>query len=192
MLFQGQEFAASTPFLYFANHGPELAKLVREGRSKFLSQFPALALPETQRRIPDPGQASTFESCKLDFSERASHAAAYALHCDLLALRRKDAAFRNAQSVGGVDGFVLGENAFGIRLFGGDAGDRLLLVNLARQLVLHSVPEPLFAPPEGRTWRMIWSSNEIVYGGDGTPPVESEDGVTIPAECTVVLSPAPT
>ena len=32
MLFQGQEFAASSPFLYFADHNPELAKLVAQGR----------------------------------------------------------------------------------------------------------------------------------------------------------------
>ena len=40
MLFQGQEFAASSPFLFFADHVPELAALVREGRSTFLHQFP--------------------------------------------------------------------------------------------------------------------------------------------------------
>ena len=40
MLFQGQEFSASTPFLYFADHKPDLAKLVRQGRCEFLSQFP--------------------------------------------------------------------------------------------------------------------------------------------------------
>src|SRR5206468_2776701 len=32
MLFQGQEFAASTPFLYFADHNPDLARLVAQGR----------------------------------------------------------------------------------------------------------------------------------------------------------------
>ena len=34
MLFQGQEFAASTPFLYFADHNPDLAKLIEEGRQR--------------------------------------------------------------------------------------------------------------------------------------------------------------
>jgi maltooligosyltrehalose trehalohydrolase len=191
MLLQGQEFAASARFLYFADHVPELAKLVQQGRSEFLSQFPTLALPEAQRRIADPCQASTFESCKLDFSERTTNAAAYALHCDLLELRRKDATFRDAQTLGGVDGFVLGECSFGIRLFGAEADDRLLLVNLGSQMTLSAVSEPLFAPPEGQIWRTKWSSNEIAYGGDGTPPIESERGVVIPAECTVVLSPAP-
>ncbi|HXE53055.1 MAG TPA: malto-oligosyltrehalose trehalohydrolase, partial [Tepidisphaeraceae bacterium] len=35
MLFQGQEFGASSPFVYFADHHPELAKLVRKGRGEF-------------------------------------------------------------------------------------------------------------------------------------------------------------
>ncbi len=43
MLFMGQEFAASNPFLYFADHEPELAKLVCQGRCTFMSQFPSFA-----------------------------------------------------------------------------------------------------------------------------------------------------
>jgi len=42
MLFQGQEFGATTPFLYFCDHKSEISKKVREGRSKFLAQFPSL------------------------------------------------------------------------------------------------------------------------------------------------------
>ena len=42
MLFQGQEFSASAPFLYFADHDPELAEAVRKGRAEFLTQFPSI------------------------------------------------------------------------------------------------------------------------------------------------------
>jgi maltooligosyltrehalose trehalohydrolase len=187
MLLQGQEFAASSPFLFFAHHDTELAKLVREGRATFLTQFPSLALPETQRLLDDPGSPSTFESCKLDFSEREKHAAAYALHRDLIALRRTDPAFRSAQRAGNVDGFVLNEQAFALRVFGEEAGDRLLIVNLGRQLHFDTISDPLFAPPEGAAWQKLWSTSDAVYGGDGTPPVESERGVDIPAECAIVL-----
>src|SRR6185312_3631444 len=38
LLFQGQEFAASSPFLFFADHKPELAAMVREGRARFVTQ----------------------------------------------------------------------------------------------------------------------------------------------------------
>ena len=40
LLFQGQEFAASAPFLYFARRGEELDPLIRKGRHEFLTQFP--------------------------------------------------------------------------------------------------------------------------------------------------------
>ena len=94
MLFQGQEFAASAPFRFFADFSPEMAALVREGRAKFLSQFPSIASPEMIARLSDPTDAHTFEQCKLDHAERASHAEAYALHRDLLRLRREDPVFQ--------------------------------------------------------------------------------------------------
>ena len=94
MLFQGQEFAASSPFFYFADHNAELAPLVRRGRAEFLSQFPSLACPAMQSRLPDPGDPRTFEQSKLDFSERQQHAETYALHRDLLKLRRQDPVLR--------------------------------------------------------------------------------------------------
>jgi maltooligosyltrehalose trehalohydrolase len=188
MLFQGQEFAASAPFLYFADHGPELAQLVREGRRASLAQFPSLASPDVQKRLADPGLSSTFEACKLDFAERVAHAPTYALHRDLLALRRGDAVLCNAQYRGAVDGFVLGHSAFGIRLFGGEAGDRLLLVNLGGQLELAFIADPLFAPPARSSWQRIWSSCDVAYGGDGTLDWETERGVTLAPECAIVLA----
>lgn len=147
MLFQGQEFAASSPFYFFADHGDELAPLVRQGRAEFLRQFPSLALPEVQSRLPDPTDPTTFTRSKLDLSERHRHADIYALHCDLLRLRRQDPVFRN-QRPGGVDGAVLSASAFVLRFFADDDRDRLLVVNLGRDLHLHPAPEPLLAPPE--------------------------------------------
>ena len=70
LLFQGQEFGASTIFCYFADHVPDLAKLVRKGRIEFLSQFPSAACPEAAECVPDPGDLETFERCKLDWSDR--------------------------------------------------------------------------------------------------------------------------
>ncbi len=188
MLFQGQEFGASTPFLYFADHEPDLARLVREGRKEFLRQFPSLALEAVQERLADPVDPKTFEMCKLDFGERKAHPEIYALHADLLRLRRTDRVFGSPHPRASVDGFVLGAEAFAIRFLGRE-GDRLLLVNLGRQLDLAAVSDPLFAPPEGASWEMSWSSNDVSYGGDGTAAIEHDDGVTIPGECTVVLTP---
>jgi maltooligosyltrehalose trehalohydrolase len=131
MLFQGQEFGASSPFFYFADHNAELAPLVRHGRAEFLSQFPSLARPEMQSRLPNPGDPRSFEQSKLDFSERQQHAETYALHRDLLTLRRQDPILRS-QRPGGIDGAVLGPQAFVLRFFAEDGHDRLLVVNLGR------------------------------------------------------------
>jgi maltooligosyltrehalose trehalohydrolase len=189
MLFQGQEFASSRPFFYFADHHPELAKLVRKGRADFLAQFRRIALPEVQARLPDPADMRTFERCKLDFAERQQHAEAYALHRDLLRLRREEPIFR-AQRPRGVDGAVLGPHAFVLRYFGDDRNDVLLVVNLGRDLHFDPAPEPLLAPPEGKQWKVRWSSEDIRYGGDGTAPLDTEENWRIPAEAAVVLVPA--
>ncbi len=121
MLFMGQEFAASAPFHYFADHGPELAGKVRRGRAEFLAQFRSIATRETRSKLPDPAAPATFERCKLDHAERERHREVYELHRDLLRLRREDAVF-NAQEPRALDGAVLGPEAFVLRYFGVEVG----------------------------------------------------------------------
>jgi maltooligosyltrehalose trehalohydrolase len=73
LVVQGLEFAESTPFLFFADHHPELARLVSNGRREFLSQVPSLINPEIESGIADPGVVTTFERCKLNDHERRPH-----------------------------------------------------------------------------------------------------------------------
>lgn len=186
MLFQGQEFAASSPFLFFADHKRQLAASVRKGRAEFVAQFRTIATPEAQRLLPDADDADTFRRCKLDLGERERHAEVYALHRDLLRLRREDAVFRG-QRTGAVDGAVLGTEAFVLRFFGRDDAHRLLVVNLGRDLRLNPAPEPLLAPPEGQFWETLWSSEHPRYGGTGTPPLETDEGWEIPGHAAVAL-----
>ncbi len=187
MLFQGQEFAASAPFLFFADHNSRLAAQVRQGRAEFLAQFPVLDTPEARARLADPSDAATFARCKLDPAERERHAAAVALHRDLLALRCGDPAF--AQTLPpALDGAVLGQEAFVLRFFAA-AGDRLLVVNLGRDLALSRMPEPLLAPPENCRWDVLWSSDDVRYGGAGTARWPAEGGWTLPGHAALVLAP---
>ena len=186
LLFQGQEFAASSPFLFFADHNPELARAVRKGRAEFLTQFPNMASEDAQRALDDPGDIATFERCRLDSRERETHPQALALHTDLLALRRDDPVFR---AQGPVDGAVLGDEAFVVRFFGGAAGERLLVVNLAADLSLQRMPEPLLAPPQGASWRILWTSEDTKYGGEGMPLFERGGLWRLPGQSAVVLTP---
>ncbi|MGH9311952.1 MAG: malto-oligosyltrehalose trehalohydrolase [Vicinamibacterales bacterium] len=188
MLFQGQEFAASSRFLFFADHRPDLAKAVREGRAEFLRQFPSLATEAAQARIPAPDDPGTFERCKLDLDERRAHTEPYALHRDLLALRRRDPVFGSPDV--DLDGAALGEAAFVLRFFGGADGDRLLVVNLGTELGLEIVNESLLAPPDGARWRVVWSSEDIAYGGSGTPAIERSIGWRLPGLSTIAVASA--
>ena len=191
MLFQGQEFAASSPFCFFADHTADMAVSFREGRSKFLAQFPSLAAAETQGRFPDLADPQVFERCKLDFSQRAAHSETYALHRDLLRLRREHPVFRRPRQ-GKVDGAVLGPRAFVLRFFGEEGDDRLLLVNFGLDLQLDPAPEPLLAPPAGRLWTVLWSSEDPTYGGSGTPPPETENNWRIQGQAAIVMTPEKT
>ncbi len=186
MLFQGQEFAASSPFMFFADPSAIFADGVRKGRAQFLSEFPSLALATTQAHFPDPTSPQTFERCKLDFSEREKNRAVYQLHRDLLRLRREDKVF--SQQTKNIDGAVLGEHALVLRFFADDGDDRLLLLNTGREVFLHAVPEPLLAPPPGKCWRVLWTSEGVDYGGAGMPEPEADDGWQIHAQAAVVLA----
>jgi maltooligosyltrehalose trehalohydrolase len=141
-----------------------------------------------QACLADPADPKTFEGCKLDFSERERHAPLYALHRDLLRLRRTDPVFRRPRHRG-VDGAVLAAHAFVLRFFAEDGADRLLLVNLGRDVHLDPAPEPLLAPPEGKPWSLLWSSEDIRYGGCGTPAIETDENWCIPGESAVALAP---
>ena len=186
MLFQGQEFASSARFQFFSDHKPEIAKMVHKGRAKFLSQFRSLRGAKAQELLADPGNPWTFEKCKLDFTERERHRDWYALHRDLLELRRANPALRNPS----LDGAIFSEHAFLLRYF--DAGrDWLLLVNLEADLYWQQAPEPLLAPPAGHTWKLLFSSEDPKYGGSGIYSPETGDGWRIPGEAAVLMAAVP-
>lgn len=85
---------------------------------------------------------------------------------------------------------MLGAEAFVLRFFGVEGDDRLLLVNLGRDLRLDVLPEPLLAPPVGGEWTTLWSSEAPCYGGCGMAAVVSPDGGwRLPGHAAVVMAP---
>jgi maltooligosyltrehalose trehalohydrolase len=180
LLFMGQEFGASAPFLFFADHHSELAGKVHEGRKKFLTEFPEYATPEAQQEVPDPADDSTFERSRIDLSERVRHAAVYRLHRDLLHLRREDRVLAR-QDRSALDGAVLGPQALVLRYSGPLDDDRLLVVNLGQDLNFRPAPEPLLAPVAGGAWILQWSSDHPRYGGPGIVNPLTDEGWRIPA-----------
>ena len=206
LLFQGQEFASTSPFHYFADHIEEIHQMICRGRAKEMSQFPSVGTPDMLDCLRDPGMEETFQRCKLNPDERhhGVHAQLYLMHHDLLALRRNEPVFRRVQQRGDLDGAVLGHDAFVLRYFGRDdesqsGDDRLLVVNFGTDLHLPIVPEPLLAPPQGQRWETLWSSEDPHYGGSGSPPLETRredwrmpgENWRLPGRSAVLLKPVP-
>jgi maltooligosyltrehalose trehalohydrolase len=87
MLFQGEEWGATTPFLYFTDHEDlQLGRAVSEGRRREFAAFGWR--PE---EIPDPQDPETFERSKLDWSELDDprHADLLEWHRQLIRLRHE-------------------------------------------------------------------------------------------------------
>ena len=194
MFFQGQEFAASSPFLYFADHGGDLGAAVRSGRAEFMSQFRSAATRPLVETLPDPRDRGPFARCKLDHAEReracahgrpasrpAATAAGDCVRCaGRIVIRRRGPVGPRVRPA-----MVFARRPPMRRL---EHGDRLLIVNLGAELSLTTLPEPLLAPPTAAGWTIRWSSEDPAYGGAGTAPVETDDGWRIPGQAAVLLA----
>jgi len=91
LLFMGEEFAASTPFLFFCDFGPELAAAVTRGRRAEFEPFERFRDPAAPSAIPDPNDPETFAHSKLAWDEldRPAHGEWRALYRELLSLRHR-------------------------------------------------------------------------------------------------------
>lgn len=187
LLFQGQEFGASSPFTFFVDLGDGAVRdAIRKGRAELLAPFLSLSKAEALTSLPAPDDPELFSRCKLDFSERQTNSELYDLHIDLLKLRREDSRFQ-LQGSNGTDGAVLGRASFVLRYFSDRSDDRLLLVNLGERQVLHPASEPLLAPPLGGSWETLWTSDSQRYGGANSIMTATPAQWILPTETAVVL-----
>jgi maltooligosyltrehalose trehalohydrolase len=165
LLFMGQEWAASTPFLYFTDHHPELGRLVTEGRRAEFAAFTAFSGAE----VPDPQALDTFLRSKLRWEERdrPPHAGILRLYRDLLDLRRRHPALRE-RSRASFAVVAIGEQALALRRAGPAPGDALLLVvNLRGRLRIDFAARAETAAPAGMRWALLLDSEDAAYGGRG-------------------------
>jgi maltooligosyltrehalose trehalohydrolase len=134
LLFMGQEWGASSPFLYFTDHEEELGRLVSAGRCSEFKHFSAFTDPERCAAIPNPQAEETFSRSKLRWDERhgGDHGRVLALYRALLALRASDPVLREpardrltAEAYGDV---------LAVRRWRG-RDERVLLVNFGRSAV---------------------------------------------------------
>ena len=130
LLFMGQEWGASTPFLFFTDHNPELGKRVTEGRRKEFKNFSAFTDPKKRETIPDPQSPSTFEASRLKWEElsQAPHRDLWRLTQALLRLRQDHPVFR-AVDRGHTQAAALTDSILAVRRWS-DAGELLLVACL--------------------------------------------------------------
>ena len=172
LLFMGEEFAASTPFLFFCDLGPELADAVTRGRREEFARFARFSTPSARQAIPDPTATSTFQASKLDWNEAQQPAGAQwrAFYRRCLALRGQHI----VPLLGGLRGsgtFSVEHDAL-LRVEWSGIGGRLhLIANLG------DAPRSDVAMPAG----------EVVFATDGMPPPDRRadiprDGVAFTRE----------
>ena len=162
MLFQGEEWAASTPFQYFADHtDPELARAVTEGRTH---EFAAFGWDPAS--IPDPESPATFENSKLKWHEleQPDHAEMLAWYRSLIRLRRTTPQLNEGSP--GKTRVVFDEQAKWLRM---DRGNIAVICNLGEQRVF----------PIQRDARVLLASPAT--GGT------VEDSITLPPDSVVIL-----
>ena len=157
LLFMGDEWGATEPFLYFTSHvDPELADAVRDGRRREFERFAAFADPARRDAIPDPNDAATFEaSLPRERAGDAAQSAWRAFVTRLLALRRRELlpGLAGARALGAE---ALGPRAVTARWRLGDGSTWSLWVNLDAEPVTLGTPRraaaargtPLFALPD--------------------------------------------
>jgi maltooligosyltrehalose trehalohydrolase len=127
----GEEWGATTPFLFFTDFHDQLADAVREGRRREFERFPAFAEPEARARIPDPNAAETFARSRLDWEEATSPAGRTVLARTrkLLDLRRREIV-PLMPALGGTELDRAGARAFTVRWHDAAAPRLQLAVNL--------------------------------------------------------------
>ena len=160
LLFMGQEWAASTPFLYFSDHGGELGTAISNGRREEFRSFAAFADPNVRAKIPDPEARSTFEASRLRWDERdeREHARVLNLHRTMLRLRKVDPVLSTAST--DIEARVIAGDLLEVTRREA-AGERRLVVNFGKSARAFTAPERA---------SVLASSGR---GPDGSLPAES-------------------
>ncbi|MDD5643222.1 MAG: DUF3459 domain-containing protein, partial [Syntrophales bacterium] len=170
LLFMGEEYGETAPFLYFVSHGdPGLIEAVRQGRQEEFAAFQWLGEP------PDPQGEETFSRSKLNrrLREEGKHKILLEFHRELLNLRRE---LSSLTDLGRRDREVKGyevEKVLWVRLIDAD-GEAVLLCHFGQEPLQLSLPWP-----PGR-WRKRLDSAAAQWRGPGSEaPEVLEDGAPL-------------
>lgn len=189
MLFMGQEWGASSPFLFFTDHPGELGRKIASYRAEEFKKVGTNNNTELLARMPDPQEKSTFAATKLRWEEcqHPPHGSILALYRECLNLRARVPTFQNPArgtwSVQKVDPDLLALR------WHEESGDWLLLVSPRSPAEIKFQSDPFIAPSTGRHWEMVILSNDAKFGGKLGPCGLSNDRRVLkfsgPAACVL-------
>jgi maltooligosyltrehalose trehalohydrolase len=167
LIFMGQEWAATTPFLYFTDHHDQLGRAVTEGRRAGFAAFSAFGDPAKRDRIPDPQSPETMARSRLRWEERETmpHAGVWRLYRELLASRRELDA--------GVHVEALDADTLALRRRALTGGDLLLVARLRGS----GTVQVAGAAADGAAWRRRCTTEDPSFASNGrVPRVEAGTG----------------
>ncbi|MBJ7530460.1 MAG: DUF3459 domain-containing protein, partial [Nocardioides sp.] len=171
MLFQGEEWAASTPFQFFTSHPePELGKATAEGR---IAEFAKMGWDPDA--VPDPQDPASFERSKLDWSQVEDPAAGDGVHARVLDLYRRLVALRRARP-------ELTDPAFGATTCEVDASARLVTLGRGALRVVANLGDRPVVVTTGPGEVLLATADGVVLDASGT--------LTLPAHAGAVVEPA--
>jgi maltooligosyltrehalose trehalohydrolase len=177
LLFMGEEYGETNPFLYFVDHGDaELLEAVRRGRRR------EFAASHESRELPDPAALETFQRSRLRHARASQpgHAELRALYRDLLRARREEPALRP----GAAAVYVEHDATAGWIRVHYQANPRPALAAFH----LGATPVEVPGPPDARPWRLRLSSDDDAYGGPGRrAPERLEAARTFPLPAETAL-----
>jgi maltooligosyltrehalose trehalohydrolase len=187
MLFMGQEWAASSPFIFFTDHNEDLGKLVTAGRHDEFKSFAAFRTEAARDKIPDPQSPKSFMDSKLIWDEVRDEKKSQTLELyrRCLNLRRSESVFRPAtRQTWYVTALEMGAGALRYK---GESADWLLLFDLEGG---HSGPvtgEWIGKPRTEAGWTVVLSTNDKPFGGAGTCAFDAATGAARFAQPELVL-----
>jgi maltooligosyltrehalose trehalohydrolase len=182
LLMMGQDWAAITPFRYCPDLNPSLGAQVTEGRRREFAHFPEFSDEQVRRSIPDPQAASTFESSRLQWAERAApgHNGVLELYRALIGLRLDHPSALGASTATAGDAVALDDDTLALRRTDGD--DEVFWVvarfrsggevDLTAAIGAHE--------DDGASWTVVLTTEDPVFVADPRPPdIDEQRGPSI-------------
>ena len=172
LLFMGQEWAATSPFLFFTDHDEDLGQKVREGRRREFGQYRAFQDSTILDRLADPQDETTFLASRLEWAERERepHALTLRLYQALIALRRTEPALRTG-APGAFRAITAGEDSL-VLIYQTEASLVWVAVQLrgCGVIAMDSSDQSRLPQTVGSAWEVLLSTEDPGYAPDSQAP----------------------